>query len=95
MKKIVALLVGLALTVGALSVFAGCGSSNELTVLMNRTDFQNNVFEDAKEQFEVEFAEQGWTVEFENVSDYEGTTTTRMGGRSIWRCIAYSQLPYG
>ena len=80
MKKIVALLVGLALTVGALSVFAGCGSSNELTVLMNRTDFQNNVFEDAKEQFEAEFAEQGWPVEFENVSDYEGTTTTRMGG---------------
>lgn len=50
--------------------------AGEITVLTNRTDIVDTVFQDYKEQFEAEYPDV--TVTFEAITDYEGEVTTRM-----------------
>lgn len=50
--------------------------AGSITVLTNRTDIVDTVFQDYKEQFEAEYPDV--TVEFEAITDYEGEVTTRM-----------------
>lgn len=82
MKKFLVIVLVAILTLGVSAVFGGCNNSKpgEITVLINRTDLKNTTLKRAKEQFDEEFEEQGYTVEFETVSDYEGDVTTRMSG---------------
>ncbi|WP_298458241.1 ABC transporter substrate-binding protein [uncultured Cellulomonas sp.] len=83
-KRIVALL-------GATSLLAACSSgggggsdpeagsgeiAGEITVLTNRTDIVDTVFQDYKAAFEEEYPDVD--VSFEAVTDYEGEVTTRM-----------------
>lgn len=80
-------LVGAALV--ALLVLTGCvrgGSADnsgtdgqitgEITVLTQRTDIVNTVFQDYKKKFEAKYP--GTTVKFEAITDYEGEVRIRM-----------------
>lgn len=50
--------------------------SGDITVLTNRTDIVDTVFQDYKSQFEAEYP--GVTVTFQAIKDYDGEVTTRM-----------------
>ena len=83
MKQLARIFCIALMAIGCCSAFAGCGNKTtpgEIVVLMNRTDLRTTVLADAKEQFDAEFAEQGWTVTFETTTDYEGDTSTRLLG---------------
>ncbi|WP_345750880.1 ABC transporter substrate-binding protein [Microbacterium rhizophilus] len=80
------LIAGAALGAGAL-VLSGCagggtpsGGDDEIagtiTVITQRTDIVDTVFQDYKAQFEEEYPEV--TVEFEAITDYEGEIAVRM-----------------
>ncbi|WP_238014884.1 ABC transporter substrate-binding protein [Dactylosporangium sp. AC04546] len=82
MKKPLAGLLALAATALAL---AGCGGDDagddgkiggEITVLTQRTDIVNTVFQDYKKKFEAKYP--GTTVKFEAITDYEGEVRVRM-----------------
>ncbi|WP_433204571.1 ABC transporter substrate-binding protein [Dactylosporangium sp. CS-047395] len=85
MRKAIGLLVlGLALT-GT----TGCGSDKgagdgkiggEITVLTQRTDIVNTVFQDYKKKFEAKYP--GTTVKFEAITDYEGEVRVRMNTKN-------------
>lgn len=74
--------VAIAGLVGALAACAPTSGgddgtpSGEITVLTQRTDLVDNVFQDYKAAFEEEYPEV--TVKFEAITDYEGEVTTRM-----------------
>ncbi|ROT28239.1 ABC transporter substrate-binding protein [Micromonospora sp. HM5-17] len=64
---------------------AGCGGDDgssdgaitgEITVLTQRTDIVNTVFQDYKRRFEAKYP--GTTVKFEAITDYEGEIRIRM-----------------
>lgn len=70
-----------------LLALAGCGGgdgeggsdgaiSGEITVLTQRTDIVNTVFQDYKKKFETKYP--GTTVKFEAITDYEGEVRIRM-----------------
>jgi ABC-type glycerol-3-phosphate transport system substrate-binding protein len=81
-----------ALVAAGTTLLAACGEGNgddapaaggddgaiagDITVLTNRTDIVDTVFQDYKEQFEAEYPDV--TVTFEAITDYEGEVTTRM-----------------
>ncbi|MET7402540.1 ABC transporter substrate-binding protein [Dactylosporangium sp. NPDC005572] len=82
MKKPLAGLLALAAAALAL---AGCGGEDagddgkiggEITVLTQRTDIVNTVFQDYKKKFEAKYP--GTTVKFEAITDYEGEVRVRM-----------------
>ncbi len=50
--------------------------TGNITVLTNRTDIVDTVFQDYKTQFEAEYP--GVTVTFQAIKDYDGEVTTRM-----------------
>lgn len=50
--------------------------TGDITVLTNRTDIVDTVFQDYKTQFEAEYP--GVTVTFQAIKDYDGEVTTRM-----------------
>lgn len=50
--------------------------SGKITVLTNRTDLVDNLFQEYKATFEDKYP--GTEVEFEGITDYEGEVTTRM-----------------
>src|SRR5690554_3003205 len=54
----------------------GADISGEITVLTQRTDLVDNVFQDYKAEFESLYPDV--TVTFEAITDYEGEVTTRM-----------------
>lgn len=67
---------------------AGCGGddggpgdtvSGEITVLTQRTDIVNTVFQEYKKTFEAKYP--GTTVKFEAITDYEGEIRIRMNTR--------------
>ncbi|MEE6263841.1 ABC transporter substrate-binding protein [Plantactinospora sonchi] len=67
---------------------AGCGDDNggsdgtvagEITVLTQRTDIVNTVFQEYKKTFEAKYP--GTTVKFEAITDYEGEIRIRMNTR--------------
>ena len=71
MKQLARIFCIALMAIGCCSAFAGCGNKTtpgEIVVLMNRTDLRTTVLADAKEQFDAEFAEQGWTVTFERTT---------------------------
>jgi ABC-type glycerol-3-phosphate transport system substrate-binding protein len=81
------LIGGVALAASTGLLLAGCAGGAEsggdpdaiagdLTVLTNRTDIVDTVFQDYKEQFEEEYPDVN--VTFEAITDYEGEVTTRM-----------------
>jgi ABC-type glycerol-3-phosphate transport system substrate-binding protein len=66
-----------------LLALAGCGGGDddggtdgEITVLTQRTDIVNTVFQDYKKKFEAKYP--GTTVKFEAITDYEGEVRIRM-----------------
>ncbi|WP_433045025.1 ABC transporter substrate-binding protein [Dactylosporangium sp. CS-033363] len=86
MRKAIGLLVlGLALT-----GLTACGGSDkgsgdgkiggEITVLTQRTDIVNTVFQDYKKKFEAKYP--GTTVKFEAITDYEGEVRVRMNTKN-------------
>nr|BFE56808.1 extracellular solute-binding protein [Dactylosporangium thailandense] len=85
MKKGIGLLVlGLALT-----GLTACGDDKaggdgkiggEITVLTQRTDIVNTVFQDYKKTFEAKYP--GTTVKFEAITDYEGEVRVRMNTKN-------------
>ena len=82
-KKLIA--VGAA-AVAATLMLAGCQSggtqpddgtpSGEITVLTQRTDLVDNVFQDYKKEFEAKYPDV--TVNFEAITDYEGEIAIRL-----------------
>jgi len=81
-KRIVAGMVAALLSAVSL---AGCGGSDddgsgapsgEITVLTNRTDIIDTVFQDYKKKFEAKYPDV--TVKFEAITDYEGEVRIRM-----------------
>jgi raffinose/stachyose/melibiose transport system substrate-binding protein len=71
-------LVG-ALTACSPGTDSGAGDgppSGEITVLTQRTDLVDTVFQDYKKEFEAKYPDV--TVKFEAITDYEGEVTTRM-----------------
>ena len=84
MKKVLLMVLFVSL---AVTMFIGCANKKEdneqgatITVLTHRTDLADSVLYDAKLGFEAAYADYGWTVDFENITDYEGDVTTRIGG---------------
>lgn len=73
-----------ALASAAALLLAGCAGgaapseeiAGEITVLTNRTDLVDTVFEDYKAEFEAAYP--GTTVTFEAITDYEGEVAIRM-----------------
>lgn len=74
-----------ATAVAALPTLAACGGddkgggttiSGEITVLTQRTDIVNTIFQDYKKKFEAKYP--GTTVKFEAITDYEGEVRIRM-----------------
>lgn len=68
---------------------AGCGKADtndsgkiagEITVLTQRTDIVNTVFQDYKKKFEAKYP--GTTVKFEAITDYEGEVRVRMNTKN-------------
>ena len=82
MKRAFAGLLALGLAFGT----AACGSDDkagtegkiggEITVLTQRTDIVNTVFQDYKKKFEAKYP--GTSVKFEAITDYEGEVRVRM-----------------
>ncbi|SHN38595.1 ABC transporter substrate-binding protein [Cryptosporangium aurantiacum] len=80
-KRIVAGLVAAVLSAASL---AGCGGEDdgsgrpegEITVLTNRTDIVDTVFQEYKKKFEAKYPDV--TVKFEAITDYEGEVRIRM-----------------
>lgn len=79
--------LGLGLLAAALAVaVGGCGGDDggsdsgaitgEITVLTQRTDIVNTVFQEYKKKFEAKYP--GTTVKFEAITDYEGEIRIRM-----------------
>ncbi|NUT34166.1 MAG: carbohydrate ABC transporter substrate-binding protein [Hamadaea sp.] len=79
--------LGLGLLAAALAVaVTGCGGDDggsdsgtiagEITVLTQRTDIVNTVFQEYKKKFEAKYP--GTTVKFEAITDYEGEIRIRM-----------------
>ncbi|MBE1875926.1 ABC transporter substrate-binding protein [Myceligenerans pegani] len=77
-----ALLAAAALTLSACSAQAGGGQAadgaiaGEITVITQRTDIVDTVFQDYKADFEAEYPDV--TVNFEAITDYEGEIAVRM-----------------
>jgi raffinose/stachyose/melibiose transport system substrate-binding protein len=86
---------------------AGCGSdknsaksgevSGEITVLTQRTDIVNTVFQDYKKKFEAKYSQV--KVKFEAITDYEGEVKIRMNTKDygdvllIPNSVTADQLP--
>ena len=72
--------ITLAVTLAGCSVGGGDAAdgkpSGEITVLTNRTDLVDTLFQEYKAKFEE--LHPGTTVKFEAVTDYEGEVTTRL-----------------
>ena len=83
MKKVLLMVLFVSLAV-TMTFAGGATDENEqgatITVLTHRTDLADSVLYDAKLGFEAAYADYGWTVDFENITDYEGDVTTRIGG---------------
>ncbi|MFY1670483.1 ABC transporter substrate-binding protein [Plantactinospora sp. WMMB334] len=80
-------IAGSALAVALALALAGCGGGDdeggtdgavtgEITVLTQRTDIVDTVFQDYKKTFEAKYP--GTTVKFEAITDYEGEVRIRM-----------------
>jgi len=86
MNRSLTALVALGLALGGL---AACGDDDtggdgkiagEITVLTQRTDIVNTVFQDYKKKFEAKYP--GTTVKFEAITDYEGEVRVRMNTKN-------------
>ncbi|NLB85369.1 MAG: carbohydrate ABC transporter substrate-binding protein [Acholeplasmataceae bacterium] len=53
-----------------------------ITFLTNRTDLKNTILKDAQEQFAKYYADKGWNVRVETVTDYENIVSTRISGNN-------------
>jgi ABC-type glycerol-3-phosphate transport system substrate-binding protein len=82
-------LIGLLATCLALTGLAACGDDaaggdgkigGEITVLTQRTDIVNTVFQDYKKKFEAKYP--GTSVKFEAITDYEGEVRVRMNTKN-------------
>ncbi len=79
MKKTLYLCLIFILTV----VLAACSNNPKtITFLTNRTDLKNTILKDAQEQFANYYADKGWKVRVETVTDYENVVSTRITGRN-------------
>ncbi|MFI5915707.1 ABC transporter substrate-binding protein [Dactylosporangium sp. NPDC051541] len=95
------------LAIGLMLSAAACGDSDtgggdgkisgEITVLTQRTDIVNTVFQDYKKKFEAKYP--GTTVKFEAITDYEGEVRVRMNTKNygdvllIPNSVTADQLP--
>ncbi|MFI5910454.1 ABC transporter substrate-binding protein [Dactylosporangium sp. NPDC051541] len=87
MRKLITAALALGLVLGGA---AGCGDDDtgggdgkiagEITVLTQRTDIVNTVFQDYKKKFEAKYP--GTTVKFEAITDYEGDVRVRMNTKN-------------
>ncbi|GAA3287627.1 carbohydrate ABC transporter substrate-binding protein [Dactylosporangium vinaceum] len=86
MRSMIAAALALGLVLGGAT---GCGSDDaggdgkiggEITVLTQRTDIVNTVFQDYKKKFEAKYP--GTTVKFEAITDYEGDVRVRMNTKN-------------
>ncbi|HTJ37503.1 MAG TPA: ABC transporter substrate-binding protein [Dactylosporangium sp.] len=84
-------LIGLLATSLALGGLAACGDdgdgssgsgkiAGEITVLTQRTDIVNTVFQEYKKKFEAKYP--GTSVKFEAITDYEGEVRVRMNTKN-------------
>ncbi len=96
MKK----MVFAALTSVSVLALAACNSGNEtggdgeisgtITMLLNRTDIVNTVFQEYAEEFNELYPDV--TVEFEAISDYEGQTKIRMNTQDYGDVLLLPQV---